>query len=308
VLDPFGPSSWRRVRRTAVGHRADVWLLPYWTWAWAGLWWFLLATEPRPPAVAVVHNPADHDAGWLQRTVAKRVLGRCQGLFTHAELLADRLETSFDDVPVGWHRLPAVTGGRVVDRAAARRALDLPPDRRVALFFGLIRPYKGVEVLLDAAARLPAESDWLIMIAGEAWGGLGDRLERQADRLGLDDRVRFELGWVAEDRVPVLLAAADLVVLPYLAGTQSAVAPMALADGVPVLTTAVGGVPEVVADGVNGVVVPPADPTALAEALDSLDPPTLDRLADGARRSAGELSWGGYASAVEDLIGDVIRR
>lgn len=308
VLDPFGPWSWREARRLAVEHRADVWVLPYWTWVWAGPWRFLLATGRRPPVVAVVHNPADHDAGWLQRTVAERVLGRCQGLFTHAEILARQLKARFPDLPVGWHALPAVTGGRVTDRDAARRALGLPSDRRVALFFGLIRPYKGVEVLLEASARLPSDSDWTILIVGEPWGSLGDRLERRADELGLGDRVRFELGWVAENRVPLLLAAADLVVLPYLTGTQSAVAPMALAHGVPVLTTAVGGVPEVVVDGVNGVVVPPADPVALAEALDRLDCATLSGLAAGTSRSTEALSWSGYAAALEDLVAVVGRQ
>jgi glycosyltransferase involved in cell wall biosynthesis len=308
VLDPFGPWSWWRARRLAAEHRADAWILPYWTWAWAGPWWFLLATEPRPPAVAVVHNPADHDAGWLQSTVAARVIGRCQGLFTHAAFLARQLETSVPGVPVGWHALPAATGDRVVDREPARRVLGLPSDRRVALFFGLIRPYKGLDVLLEAASRLPPESDWTILIVGEPWRGLGGQLERRADELGLDDRVRFELGWVAENRVPALLAAADVVVLPYLTGTQSAVAPMALAHGVPVLTTAVGGVPEVVIDGVNGVVVPPADPVAMAEALERLDDATLSGLAAGAVATTGDLTWSGYAAAFEDVIEAVLRQ
>jgi glycosyltransferase involved in cell wall biosynthesis len=302
VLDPFDPTGWWAARRLAVEHAADAWMLPYWTWAWAGLWWFLLATEPRPPALAVVHNPADHDAGWLQHSVAERVLGRCQGLFTHAEVLARQLEGAYPGLPVRCHRLPAVVDGATPDRAAARAELGIPDDRRVALFLGLIRPYKGVEVLLDAASRLPESSDWLVVVTGEPWGGLGERLERQAAEPGLGGRVRLDLGWVAEPRVPVLLAAADVVVLPYLRGSQSAVAPMALAHGVPVLTTAIGGVPEVVADGVNGVVVPPGDPEALADALAALDRTRIGELAAGARRSRDELTWSGYAASVEGLV------
>ncbi len=307
VLDPFRPDSWRAAQRAAAAHRADAWILPYWTWAWAGLWWALLRTDPRPPAIAVVHNPADHDAGWLQRTVAARVLGRCRGLFTHAEVLGRQLEGAYPGVPTRFHRLPAVGGGATLDRADARSELGVPDDRRVALFLGLIRPYKGVEVLLEAAARLPQGSDWLVWVAGEPWRSLGDRLERRVAELGLDRRVRLDLGWVPEPRVPVLLAAADLVVLPYLSGSQSAVAPMALAHGVPVLTTAVGGVPEIVSDGVNGVVVPPGDPAALAASLASLGRTTVAELAAGAERSSRELDWSGYAAALEELIGVVDR-
>ena len=83
------------------------------------------------------------------------------------------------------------------------------------------------------------------MVAGEPWGDLGEALDEQMRRLGIEDRVRLRLGWFSEAEVPTLMAAADLVVLPYRSGSQSAVAPLALGAGVPVLSTAVGGLPGV---------------------------------------------------------------
>jgi len=306
VLDPFNPFGWRQARRLADEHRADAWIIPYWTWAWAGLWWYLLRSPNRPATLAVVHNPVDHDAGFWQRLAARRVLAGCQALFTHARSMAADLERLYPSIPVDSHRLPAigVVGRR--RKIEARDALDLPRDRRVALFLGLIRPYKGVDVLLEAAAGLPTGSDWLIVIAGEPWGGLGGVLERRFAELGLGTRVRLDLRWIPEGEVPVLLAAADLVILPYRRGSQSAVAPMALAQGVPVLSTAVGGVPEVVRDGINGVVVPPGDPVAITAALESLGPSRLAELGAGALRSAGELTWAGYAVALEDLLHRIV--
>jgi glycosyltransferase involved in cell wall biosynthesis len=302
VLDPFDPMGWPTVRRLARDHRADAWILPYWTWAWAGLWWYLLGSPDRPPALSVVHNPMDHDTRWVQRSAARRTLGRCQGLFTHARSMARDLERDYPSVPVGHHRLPAVGSPVAPDRTAARAELDLPADRRVALFLGLIRPYKGVDVLVEAAAGLSPDSDWQILIAGEPWRDLGENLERQVEALGLADRVRLDLRWIPEDRVATLLAAADVLVLPYRRGSQSAVAPMALQHGLPVLSTAVGGVPEVVVDGVNGVVVPPGDPAAITAALEELDRRRLEELAEGARRSSDELTWAGYVRAMVELL------
>ncbi|HSN57373.1 MAG TPA: glycosyltransferase family 4 protein [Candidatus Sulfomarinibacteraceae bacterium] len=302
VLDPLAPGSWPQARRRALEPRADAWILPYWTWAWAGLWRFLLAAHRRPPTVAVVHNPADHDARPWQRLAARSVLGRCQGLFSHARVLARELEARYPSLPVGSHPLPAVAAGPAPDRATARADLRLPAEARVALFLGLIRPYKGVDLLVEAAAALPDGSDWLVVAAGEPWGGLGERLERQVEALGVGSRVRLDLRWIPEGEAAALLAAADLVVLPYRRGSQSAVAPMALAAGVPVLTTAVGGVPEVVQDGVNGLIVPPGDPASLAAALEALDPHRLADLAEGARRSSVELSWPAYAAEVEGVV------
>ena len=305
VIDPLNPTSWGAVRALAREHRADAWIIPYWTWAWSGLWWYLLRDAQRPTTVAVVHNPVDHDARVWQKIAARSVLGRCQALFTHASVLAAELEHTYPGTPVGHHRLPAAGVSDLPNQAAARHALDLSPERRVALFLGFIRPYKGVDVLLEAAAALDADSDWLILIAGEPWGDLGERIRHQVDALGLGDRVRLDLGWIPENRIPVYLAASDLLVLPYRRGSQSAVAPMALASGTPVVSTSVGGVPEVVVHGVSGLIVPPADPAALTRALESLDADLLAILADGARESAAELTWASYASDLEKVLGRI---
>jgi glycosyltransferase involved in cell wall biosynthesis len=306
VLDPLDPISWRNARRRALEHHADAWIVPYWTWAWAGLWWSLLREASRPPTVAVVHNPVDHDAHLWQRVAARRVLGGSQALFTHARVLAAELERAYPSIPVGYHCLPAVEAPVELGRDQARDELGLPGDRRVALFLGLIRPYKGVDLLLEAAAALPEDSDWFIVIAGEPWGDLGNLLETRVRSLDLERRVRLDLQWVPEGRVPTLLAAADLLVLPYLRGSQSAVAPMALARGIPVLSTAVGGVPEIVRDGINGVIIPPGDPGAITTALEALSAEKLNALAAGARQTSEDLTWSGYGDALEELIERVI--
>ncbi len=99
-----------------------------------------------------------------------------------------------------------------------------------------------------------------------------------------------------------LLAAADLVVLPYRSGSQSAVAPLALGAGVPVLSTTVGGLPEVVRHGVDGWLVAPGSVEELTQALEELDRPRLAALAEGAREGRSRLTWDGYAEALEGLL------
>ncbi len=292
VLDPLNPMAWSRGRRAAREAGADAWVVPYWTWAWAAWWRYLLA-ETRPPAVAVVHNPVDHDAGRLQRVAAASVLSRTEGLFTHAGALAEILSGRFPDHPVASHPLPATSRMELPDRAEARRILGVPENRRLAVFVGLIRPYKGVDVLLEAFAGLNEQSDWYLLVAGEAWGGLGESLARRASAPDLEDRVRTEFRWVEEARLAALFSAADLVVLPYRDGSQSAMAPLALAHGVPVLTTRVGGLSEVVRDGVNGIVVAPGSAEALTSALEGPRP-----------RSAGSLCcWSPRIRRAADLAG-----
>ncbi len=301
ILDPLAPRSWPRARRAALSFGADAWVIPYWTWAWSG-WWRYLLHGDRPATAAIVHNPADHDAHRAQRLAARMVLARCQGLFTHARSLARGLRAAYTDTPVACHPLPPPDALLLPDSGDARAELGLPPNRRIALFLGLIRPYKGVDVLLDAMALLSEDEDWFLVVAGEPWGGLRASLEAQASSLGLRNRVCLDLKWVPEGDVPRLLAAADILVLPYRAGSQSAVAPLALGAGVPVLSTAVGGVPEVIRDGIDGVIVTPGSAAELARALAGLDRMRLAELAAGAAEGRERLSWQNYAAELEKLL------
>ena len=308
VLAPLEPLAWAGLRRQARDTRAEAWILPYWTWAWAPWWRFLLTGFPpdRPPALVIAHNLADHDAGALHRMAARLVLGRAQGLFTHARFLADRLRRMYPWTPVDAFPLP-VPAAEPADRATARRDLGVNDGERLALFLGLIRPYKGVEDLLEAWSLLPGTSPWRLLVAGEAWGEGGRRLEALARELGVGDRVRLDLRWIPEGEVARLMAAADLVVLPYRDGSQSAVAPLAFAHGVPVLSTNVGGLAEVVRDGENGRIVPPADPPAIAAALEELDDEAMAHLRRGCAATASALDWDAYAARLETLLARILR-
>ena len=304
ILDPLQPLSWQASRRRALEHQADAWVLPFWTWAWSGLFRWLLRGR-RPPVIAIAHNPADHGAGLVQRLAARSVLRRCDAIFTHARILEKELAATYPGVPTASHPLPPPQIGELPAREGARSQLEIPAGRKVALFLGLIRSYKGVDLLLEAISRQPADGNWLLVVAGEPWEDLGPTLGRQVSALGIQDRVQLRFGWVPEAEVPLFLSAADLVVLPYRSGSQSAVAPLALAAGLPVLSTRVGGLPEVVRDGINGVLVEPGSVDELAWAFAELDSEKLDELAAGAQQSRFRLTWNGYAAALESLLEQV---
>jgi glycosyltransferase involved in cell wall biosynthesis len=216
--------------------------------------------------------------------------------------LEEELAAAYSSVPTASYPLPPPELGGLPPREEARSRLDIPADRKVALFLGLIRSYKGVDLLIEAISRQPIDSSWLQVVAGEPWEDLGSVLEQQVRALGIEDRVRLRLGWVPEPEVPLLLAAADLVVLPYRSGSQSAVAPLALAAGLPVLSTRVGGLPEIVHDGINGVLVEPGSVDELARVFEELSTERLADLAEGALASRSRLTWDGYAAALEGLL------
>lgn len=303
-FDVLEPWSWGAAARRGRAAAADALVVPYWTWAWAPFERYL-AGRLGLPVVAIVHNPADHDASRLARLSAAWVLGRASAYLCHARAVEREVQARFSGRPTAVHPLPADPPPRA-ERAAARAGLGVADGHVAVLCFGLIRPYKGVEVLLEAFARVSPELPLTLLLAGEPWGDMGASLTARLSRPDLAGRVRARLAWIPEREAGEWFAAADAVVLPYLSATGSAVAAQALGAGLPVVGTDVGGIAEVVEDGVNGLLVPPADPAALAGALRRLAVPGgLSRLAAGAAAAGARWSWRSYAEALLRLVGEL---
>ena len=141
-----------------------------------------------------------------------------------------------------------------------------------------------------AAAGLLKHPSVQVLLVGD--GPERKALERQARRLGVGDRVRFE-GFVVHERLPALLAHADLLVLPSLYEELGTVLLEAMQAGLPIIASKTGGIPDVIEDGGNGLLVPPGEPEALARAIDRLlaDRDLARRLSEGAQERAKDYDW-----------------
>lgn len=185
----------------------------------------------------------------------------------------------------------------------ARSALQLPSDVHLVLFFGFIKPYKGALYLIDAAGPLHEKfgSQMKILIVGDIYGDKKPYLDRIAQSAG---RSLIELvdGFVPDDTVEDYFLAADLVVLPYISATQSGIVQIAYNYDLPVVTTNVGGLPEVVRDGETGYIVPPKDGPALAAAITRFFTENRgDEFAAAVAREKEKYSWDRMAETVESL-------
>ena len=175
----------------------------------------------------------------------------------------------------------------------ARRELGLPADSPVVLFFGLIKPYKGLDLLIEAMQgvrdRLP-QAD--LVVAGGIPGRTGPwkRLIRQTAHQG---GVIWHTGYVPQERVGLYFSAADLVALPYRTSSTSGVLAQVMAAGRPVVATNQGALAERVSTGQTGLLVPPGSRTDLTEALFDLlaDPARRRQMGENARQVAAEQTW-----------------
>lgn len=297
LLDIVNPFTWLRTAFTLRKESPDAVILVWWVWVWALPYLTLLALLPKKTRVVLqCHNIGDKEPAAWKRGLTNLVLRRGDVLVVHAKTEAEdasrrtkrEIVTTF--LPV--HEL----GGAIPSRVDARKQLGLKGN--VALFFGHVRPFKGLDIALRAWRELQAEVT--LMVAGEAWW----KSEEEYRQLATDLKtVRFDFRFIPDAEIATYFAAADVVLAPYRIEAQSGVALTAFHFARPVIATNVGGLPEIIEEGKNGMLVPPEDPAALARAIDEFfartDREAMDRhAADSARK----YSWEEYGALFRRLV------
>lgn len=292
LLDFANPLTWSSTGRAIAEGEPDVVVMPWWTAYWAphclSVCRAIRRRRPETEIVLDCHNAVDHESNPLKRWARRRVFSQVDRLVAHSTQDAERLRRDAPDTRVTESFLPTFDGlfDEEPNKQEVRKRLDL--DGAVLLFFGFVRPYKGLDIAIEALAEVP---DATLVIAGKFWRGQ-NRVLKRVDELGLTDRVRVIDRYVTNEETADYFAACDLVLLPYRTASSSAVAQLAFGFGRPVIATAVGGLTEVIEDGANGRLTPPENPREFANAIvESLDESTLTTLMDGAVASCERYSW-----------------
>lgn len=302
TVDSLNPLSWTQTARFVAERGAEVAVLPYWMPFLAPAFGTIARGLRRRGVrvVGVVHNAIPHERRPGDLALGRYALRSCDGLIVLSDEVRADVERLGVSAPVEQVAHPVYDGfGDPVPWATARAALGLPLAAPTFLFFGFIRRYKGLHVLLEAwpavRERVP---DARLVVAGEFYTDEAELRAQAAELAG----VRIDADYIPDDRVGFYFSAADAVVQPYVTATQSGVAQIAFHFGRPVVTTDVGGLAEVVPDGEAGLVVPPEDPDALADALVRFVREGLgEHLAAGVRRERQRYTWDRVSEAVEAL-------
>ena len=309
LLDSIGPGTWRRtaarLERFAPGAVILKWWMPFFAPAFASAVGPLRRRGTR--VVLVCDNLVPHEHRPFDRELSRWMLRNSDGYLVMSESVERDLAALKPGAPQRRvpHPLYAQFDRGRFTRAAARARLGLPADGEVALFFGYVRRYKGLDTLLDAWPLVRARrAGATLVVAGDFYEDAAP-YRAQAAAAG-EGAVMLREGYQSDADVEALFRAADVVVLPYRSATQSGVTHVAYALGVPVITTDVGGLAETVRPGETGLVVPPADPPALAGAVARF---FAEGLAPGLRAGVQALraahSWDALADHVVELVDEL---
>jgi glycosyltransferase involved in cell wall biosynthesis len=260
IIDSANPLTWPAVGRRIRSLNPDLIVVQWWHVYWAPfiIWVKWLARRSSKRMVVICHNVDDHEsAGWKVR-LRNLALRGCKELFVHSSRHRETLREIFPAASIRMHPIPAYDAFPEPDTALPRRA------GTELLFFGLIRPYKGLDILLRALAKI-ADRNFHLTIAGESWDGVAS-YERIISEGGFSEKVDMLNAYVSNQLAANLFARADAVVLPYRSASGSAVAALAFNYRKPVIASQVGGLLDIVAPG-TGILVEPENVDALARAL-----------------------------------------
>lgn len=217
-------------------------------------------------AVSVLHNVIPHEHRFGDKMFARYFVRSADGFVAMSKQVLDDLALFDGQKPRTICRHPLYDYGEILPKQKAKEMLSLSQEVKYVLFFGFIRGYKGLDMLIDAFADERLKTlNVKLLVAGEFYGDPQPYME-QIDRLGIRDRLELHTDFIPDSAVNRYFSACDIVAQPYKTATQSGVTQIAFHFGKPMLVTAVGGLPEIVADGKFGYVVKP-DSRQIADAL-----------------------------------------
>jgi glycosyltransferase involved in cell wall biosynthesis len=298
VLHTANPFSWWSAARKIAAWKPDLVIMKYWMSYLAPSLGTVarLLRKKGIRVLTILDNVIPHEAKFFDKPFSCWFLKQNDSCVAMSEAVRADARSLAPEVPCALQAHPLYDHfGQKTDKFAAREALFLDPDLRTLLFFGLIRDYKGLDLLIDAMPLLG--EGYQLVIAGESYGKF-DKYESRIAATGLGANIKVFNRYIDDEEVPRFFSAADVCVLPYKSATQSGITGISLHFEVPVVATPVGGLAESVEGPGIGVMAREVSPEAIADAIRALYAAGPDSFTENIRKVKANLTWSAFAEAL----------
>lgn len=306
-VNSINPLNWIKVGKEIRKKNPDIVIFTYWMSFFApcfGTMARVIKRNRHTRCVGLIHNMIPHEKSLLDKLLPPYFVKAMDGFVALSKSVLD------DIASLDRHNKPRVFAphplydhfGEIMDRAEAVKHLNLDPNYRYFLFFGLVRAYKGLDLLIDAFAdeRL-RKYPMKLLVAGEFYDDPKPYLE-QIKKHDLKDFVIIENQYINDDDVKYYFNSSEMVVQPYKSATQSGVTQIAYHFEKPMLVTNVGGLGEIIPNGKVGYVVEP-NPSAIADALvDFCENDRYNMFEEGARDEKKKYQWSNMTAAIKKML------
>ncbi len=302
-LDTANPFTYISTYREIRDWKPDLLIVRYWmTYFAPSLGYITRRMKKHCKVISILDNVIPHEQHFFDTPLTKYFLKGSTGCVTLCEAVSkDLLEIKPDArYTVIPHPLYSHFGEKKA-RAEAEAKLGLAPGKKNILFFGLIRTYKGLDILLEAFAKLP--EDYQLIIAGEPYGSF-DKYQEIIDRIPGKGRIFMDLKYIKDSEVSDYFSAADVTVLPYRSATQSGISSVSYHFEVPMIVTEVGGLKEAIGDTGTGLVAAEITAEAILAEIERYfgNPQIKEDCISCIRLEKDRLSWKTFADRLMEFV------
>ncbi len=309
AINSVNPINWVKIGNRLQKERPDIIVVRYWLpFMGPALGTILrrVKKNKHTKIICIADNVIPHEKRPGDKAFTTYFLKSCDAFITMSEKVLSDLRLFEKKKPAQLIQHPLYDNfGPIISKTAARKKLGLPENEKIILFFGFIRKYKGLDLLLDAIQLLqhpdfkPQTSNLKLLIAGEFYED-EKQYQEQIDKLGIRDQLILKTDFIPDSEVQYYLCAADAVIQPYRNATQSGVTPLAYHFEKPMVVTNVGGLPSLVPDEKAGLVVEP-NPTAIADGILKFYQLGEDYFIPHLRTEKQKYSWHNMSSSILEL-------
>lgn len=306
TLDSLLPPTWISTANEIIRFQPDMVLLPWWVAFWGPIFYVLIWQIKKHLSTKVVficHNIVEHESASWKIQISRLALGLGDAFIVHSSEESDRLQHWYPDANVKrvFHPIYSLLPKRNISRSRAREQLNLSKSERLMLFFGFVRPYKGLQYLIQAMPQILKEIEATLLVVGEFWEDKS-KYQKKIQELGLEKNIRIIDRYIPSSEIEWYFSAANVLVMPYVSVTGSGVVQMAYYFDTPVIVTDVGMLSEIVRNGRTGLIVPPQNPDALAKAVIRYFSNGLEsRFRKEIKSDKKRFSWETIAKAIEEF-------
>ena len=290
-LDSINPISYCKTVKEIKAFAPDVLIISYWmSFFVPGYAHIANRMKKHCKVITLIHNAIPHEPRFFDKPMAKLLFKQSHGFIVMSDTVKNDLESLCNGAKYIQNPHPLYNHfGKKQDKEKAHQSLALDPCKKTLLFFGLIRDYKGLDLLIEAMSKL--DESYQLLIAGECYGNY-DKYQILIEASPACKRIYSYNRYIADNEIPVFFSAADALILPYRSATQSGVVSIAYHYNLPMLSTPVGDFQHSIADPGTGIVVPEISSQAIAQGIkDLLSPEKLLIIADNIEKEKAVLSW-----------------
>jgi D-inositol-3-phosphate glycosyltransferase len=302
-IHAYNPLQWRFAAATIAARTYDLVLIRFWLPAMGPALGHVAASlvgNSGTRVVALIDNLYPHEPRPLDRWLTNKFIAHPHGFVTMSNMVASQLQQLVGGKPVCQAPHPMYDDyGAAIEQSQARIKLGIERDAPVLLFFGFIRKYKGLDLLMHALNDQRLRDVGLkVVIAGE-WYEESSPYKSLAAELNLDDMLIWHDHFISESNIATYFSAADAVVQPYRNATQSGISALSFAYSKPLISTRVGGLAEVIEDGQTGFLCDP-EPTSICDAIVRwIHTPDKDAMVNAIGQRRSQMTWERLINVIE---------